>query len=82
VAGEFDRPALLRAIAEEGLVLHAGAGSKGDGEGLVGGARIDHQPLGAEIGRRQHGVKMPRGIAGNHHRRDGQGRLIGPRAWR
>ena len=62
--------------------LVAWKGSLGDGEGLVGGARIDHQPLGAEIGRRQHGVEMPGGVAGDYHRRDGQGRLVGPRARR
>lgn len=53
VAGLGHGEGLLAAVAVEGAVQHGGAVGGGDGRGGVGGARIDHDDLVAEVQRAQ-----------------------------
>ena len=43
-----DRRVLLRGEPEPGLLLHARAGGGGDGDGVVGGLRVEHHDLAAD----------------------------------
>ena len=49
MGGEFHGPPLLRPVAEEVLPLEAGAGLASDPLRAVGGARVEHESLGAAV---------------------------------
>ena len=67
---QCDGPPLLETVSQERLQFDARSGGAGEGDGVVGRAGVDDEPLGAEGEAGQRGGEMPGRVLRDHHGRE------------